>query len=269
MYLFGGFIGGNLTLITVVLTINQLVLSRQLRSPGELRTQIQQIKEYRAEIEERTDAGIAPAMPAAFLAFLLQSTRQQAQALEEMTANPDSQRLQTDIEDLTAPITEQIDQILDRIDDPELGIFEVLLPLLMTNYAEAIYDARQIRQTYQEALSNETATTINGLIEDLEQIDVARQYFKTVYIQQELAILSRFILYVGIPAELTTVAMLLLFLQPANAAVALQLPSFLIVAAIAVGFAPLSLLVTFVLRIATVAYRTAAITPFTTPGQES
>lgn len=84
-----------------------------------------------------------------------------------MTTDPDSQRLQTDIEDLTAPIIEQIDQILDRIDDPELGIFEVLLPLLMTNYAEAIYDARQIRQTCQEALSNETATTINGLIEYL------------------------------------------------------------------------------------------------------
>lgn len=31
-YLFGGFIGGNLTLITIVLSINQLVLSRQFQA---------------------------------------------------------------------------------------------------------------------------------------------------------------------------------------------------------------------------------------------
>ena len=38
-YVFGGLIGGNLTLISLVVSMNQLILSRQLGAPGEVREQ--------------------------------------------------------------------------------------------------------------------------------------------------------------------------------------------------------------------------------------
>jgi len=57
-YAYSGLISGNLTLITVVASINQLLLSRELNTPGEHRTQMEHVIEYRTEIEEATDTEV-------------------------------------------------------------------------------------------------------------------------------------------------------------------------------------------------------------------
>lgn len=50
-YVFSGLISGNFTLITVVVSITQLVLSQELQSPGELESEITATADYREEIE--------------------------------------------------------------------------------------------------------------------------------------------------------------------------------------------------------------------------
>lgn len=74
---YGGLIVGNLTPITVIVSINQLFLSRELQASGELRTRIEDIVEYREEIES-TAGKIAPATPLGFLRILVEATRQEA-----------------------------------------------------------------------------------------------------------------------------------------------------------------------------------------------
>lgn len=50
-YLYGGLITGNLTLITVTISINQLVLSRELGSVSDRQRRLQGAVDYRREIE--------------------------------------------------------------------------------------------------------------------------------------------------------------------------------------------------------------------------
>ena len=48
-YAYSALVGGNITLITVVVSLNQLLLSRELQTPGEVRSQIDNAIDYRSE----------------------------------------------------------------------------------------------------------------------------------------------------------------------------------------------------------------------------
>lgn len=77
-YVFSALISGNLTLVTVVVSINQLLLSRELKSPGELESQMENVIEYRKEVEDAAGE-IAPVRPMGFLRLLFENTRREAQ----------------------------------------------------------------------------------------------------------------------------------------------------------------------------------------------
>lgn len=79
-YLFSALVGGNITLITVVVSINQLLLSRELKSPGELESQMEGVIEYRKSVEESAGE-IAPVKPMGFLRLLVEDTRREAQRI--------------------------------------------------------------------------------------------------------------------------------------------------------------------------------------------
>jgi hypothetical protein len=103
---------------------------------------------------------------------------------------------------------------------------------------------------------------IDSLVLRLQQIDVGRQYLKTVYMQDELARLSRHLFYVGLPAVLasglmfrTTGAGFGVFTGP-------QI-DLIVPVVVTVGLAPLVVLFVYILRITGVSNRTIAITPFT------
>ncbi|WP_247000306.1 hypothetical protein [Halosolutus gelatinilyticus] len=55
-YAFSGMIAGNFTLITVVVSINQLLLSRELQSPGELESEISETRKSSADGSRTADA---------------------------------------------------------------------------------------------------------------------------------------------------------------------------------------------------------------------
>lgn len=95
---------------------------------------------------------------------------------------------------------------------------------------------------------------------------MARQYFKTLYTQTELSYISRTLLYAGVVAEAVLVSTLLILTTSRGAPASMSAAAIPPVAG--VGLLPLSVLFAFVLRLATVTQRTAAITPFTTPEQE-
>lgn len=167
---------------------------------------------------------------------------------------------------LVSDLTGLLDDVIHTLESSEAGTFEVLSVTLMTNYAQQINGVRRIKANYHDDLSDETTSALDGLLERLEDIDVARQYFKSVYLQDELSSLSRVLLYAGVPAEVISVAVL--FAITGGGTPPLKLANVVIPAAAVVGLLPLSLLFAFILRTATVTQRTAATLPFTTPGQE-
>lgn len=266
-YVYSGLITGNFTLITVVVSINQLLLSHELQTPGELRTQIENVIEYRRDVEGAADE-IAPVQPLGFLRLLVEATREQAQRLGGFSRNDAVQAGGDELASEATRLTEQMDQIDTLLRESETGTINVLLTLLRTNYAQEINQLRMMKERFEEELSPPVHDSIDEVIDRLQEIDVARQYFKAIYFQQELASLSRILLYVGLPAVAIATATLLVLTLPASEPEAIRHVDVLLPVSLAVGFLPLSILCSYILRTATVTNLTAATLPFTTPEQE-
>jgi hypothetical protein len=88
-----------------------------------------------------------------------------------------------------------------------------------------------------------------------------------VFIQTELASLSRALLYIGLPVLVVTVLVTLLFTAETGPAIAPDVLAVIFPAVVTAGFAPLVLLAAYIIRLATVVKRTAAMYPFTTRGE--
>jgi len=285
LYLFSAFVGGNFTLITVVLSINQLVLSQQLQAPDEIRSEIEATIEYRRDVEDVTGVDVLPVVPRAFLRRLLESTRQHAQALGGLVDRTGRSQLEHDVDEVVEAVTasaDRADELLkgdgddDEIesgrrgaDDPSgMGIFAVLAVLLSTNYAAQLRDAARIRTDHGDRLRESESVALDELTDALRGLDVARQYFRTIYVQEELARLSRILLYVGVPAIVMAALLLPVYRTPAGATVPRWAIGPLFTVGVVVALAPISVLFAFVLRLTVVSQRTVAVTPFTTPRQE-
>ena len=257
----------NITLITVIVSINQLLLARELQDPGDLQSQIEDVVDYRSEVEEATNE-IAPVQPLGFLRLLVEATRREAQRLGGYTRGASDSRAHEEIDDVVTTLTEQMDQIDALLTESQTSTFSVVSTMLETNYALQINRLRRLRAEYEDELEDAVYESIEDLIDRLQEIDVARQYFKSIYLQQELAALSRWLLYAGLPAIAVTIASLL-SLPEAAANSGLPIGARVLVpATIAVGLAPLAILGAYILRTATVTKLTAATLPFTTPEQE-
>ncbi|WP_256393628.1 hypothetical protein [Natronoarchaeum rubrum] len=285
LYLFSAFVGGNFTLITVVLSINQLVLSQQLQAPNEIRSEIEATIEYRRNVEGVTGVDVLPVVPRAFLRRLLESTRQHAQALGGLVARTGRPDLERDVDEVVEAVTasadradvlltgdggdEEIESDRRGADDPSgMGIFAVLAVLLSTNYAAQLRDAARIRADHGDALREAESVALDELTDALRGLDVARQYFRTIYVQEELARLSRLLLYVGIPAIVAAALLLPVYRTPGVPTVPRWTLGPLFTLGVVVSLAPIAVLFAFVLRLTVVSQRTVAVTPFTTPRQE-
>ena len=263
---FGALVSGNITLITVVLSINQLVLSRALGGIGALEDNIETVSEYRERVRQGTGQEVTPEEPAAFLESLLRSTREEADRLHSAVVAIGDEDLQADVDDAVNRLTDHIEHVLDLLDRPDTGVFGALAATLSTNYARELKAVRRIEVRYADQLSEEASEALETITRHIKDVDIARQYFKTMYIQEELSYFSRLLLYVGIPAEFLTVAALIAMSQSGStlSGLPLTLPQ-LAPVVVTVAFTPLAMLFSFVLRVATVAQNTVSPAQFTTP----
>lgn len=270
--LLGSLIGGMLPFITVVLAINQLILAEEFGTTGTFRERLDETEEYRSTVESDTGADVSPAAPAAFLSLLIQTTRERAVALREACDESRSDEFREAVESYVAPIVADAEEASDRLSDAEFGTFEVVSVILWYDDERHLQAGRRIRAAFGDAVTDPVEEAFEDLRAVFEDIHVARQYFKTVYLQQELATLSKILLYVGFVALLGDGFVILTY---ESLAAGLGPIALLVVAssAVALVVAPFAVLLAYVLRIATVARRTAAdFGPFllqqTVPGED-
>lgn len=268
LYMFQGLVAGNLTLVTIVVSINQLVLSREFNTPGELHTQIQRVIDYRDRVEETTHRTTVPSTPADFLSVLIDGARMSAQRFGGIVKGADHDRLTADVEVLVSGVTSHTDHISGILENSQKGVFNALAVTLETNYSHQLNDAYRIQTVYEDDLSAPAQELLDELIESLQQIDIARQYFKSLYMQAELARLSRILLYVGVAAVGGGIYLLLIYASSAEPPANYTFLRVAVPIVVVLGFAPLAILFSFILRISMVAQRTVAITPFTTSTEE-
>lgn len=216
----------------------------------------------RQEIEEKTALAVAPSHPSEFLQALVKAVRRKALALEE-ALDAAGEDVRDEISDTIDAITEDADDAKEQLTEVQFGSFSVLNAALEFNYSQKVHSVRRFRNLYADSLSEEAAERVNELLDVLEFFGPAREDIKTLYFQWGLTNLSRGILYTGIPALVGTYFMILFFEPREFPEITFGIPDMLWIVSLGVtiGTLPFLVLVAYVLRIATVAKRTAAIGP--------
>ncbi|MFC6768730.1 hypothetical protein [Natrinema soli] len=258
--LYGSLVGGTLPFITIVLAINQLVLSQELGWTPDLRSRFEGMTDFQRDVEEVTNSGVSPASPAAFLNRIVTATVDRARQLPDALANDADPDRRAELERFIAALESDGETVSDALEDAEFGTFEALSAVLGHHQGNYYHAARTFRDEWDDAFDE--TESLEELIELLGFLAIARQTFKTLYVQHELAVLSRMLLYVGFP---TLVGGGLLMLSYSRVAEAISSPWLLLPIAaggVVLVFLPFMVLLSYTLRIATIAARTADFGPF-------
>ena len=262
--LFQALITGLITGVTLVVTINQLVLSQELGAVEDQRKRLDGSIEFRADVESAIDAPIAPPEPASFLQAIVSATGDRAIEFRDAVAESRDEEFRERVDDFVENLTGHADVVCDEIEEAQFGTYEVIKAALDYNYSWKIFRARRIKNTHTEEFTDEARARYDELLESLELLGLAREHFKTLYFQWELINLSRAMMYVAVPALVVTVSMVLFFDVDAVSGTVLGIDAlvWVVAAGVTIGVAPFLLLIAFVVRIATMAKRTLAIGPF-------
>ncbi|MFB6206991.1 MAG: hypothetical protein ABEJ05_10755 [Haloglomus sp.] len=260
-----GMLGALATVVTVTLSINQLILSRVFGTPADLTDRLEGNLEFRQTIEDVADIDTSPNDPGSFLALLAGTLEERAAALERAVDDAD---LDDDLDDRVDDLTSELVEYAHHLGEAEgsESTFEVLLLTFGTEYADRIDDVRRLRRTTDERLPDAATDHVDAILELLKGVAVIRQFFKTLAIQQDLASLSRQLIYTGITGLLVTYYLAQVY-TPSGMAPTIAAPwlPWVVVGASMVVFAPVAVLVSTLLRVATVTLYTVSVGSFIPP----
>jgi hypothetical protein len=260
LYLLFALISGNFTLITIAVSLSQLILTRHLESPGDIRKEITNMRSYRQNVRETTHQTMTPVRPSGFFLLLFRSVQQDVHSLAEREWTIDDERAKQDLDELVADLNDHTTAVIDLLEESDAGLVFALFTALSADYARYTDTIWYIQSEYSEDLPDPTHETIDRIIETIEHIDVARRIFKTTYIQSELTALSRRLLYIGLPALIG--AMVFMLLYTARTPISHEFLSVAIPVVVTAGLAPIIALAGSILRLATLTGRDTAMYSF-------
>jgi hypothetical protein len=251
--LFQGFLTATITGVTLVLTLNQLVLSQELGAVGDQHERMREALQFRDDAADLLDVPVSPARPSQFLRALVGTAGRQAAALRDAVDDHDA------VAALTESLIGNADRVAADLDGAQFGEFEVLSAALNFNYSWKIFAAKRIRET--STLDDDAEAALDALVDTLELFGPAREHFKTLYFQWELINLSRGILAAALPALFVAIVMIAFF-DPAGPVSGMLGVVPVVAATSTVSVLPFLVLLAYVLRIATVTKHTLSIGPF-------
>lgn len=257
-----GTFSGLLTLLTVALSVNQLVLSRVFGSPSGLSDRLQGTLDLRRTVEDLAGVPRSPNEPGAFLALVGATLERRATEFGRRTSETESLR---EFGEYAGRIADYGSH-LDSADERESTV-DVLLLTLGSTYAEYLAETREVSARYGDDLPSEAAADLDDIQELLESVAVVRQFLKTLAMQQDLASLSRQLIFTGLAAVLTTYYLTQVYTNPSSLPTTLPAAWLPVVTSVASGviLLPLYVLLTHLLRVATIARYTVSVGPFVPP----
>ncbi|ELY99535.1 hypothetical protein [Natrialba asiatica] len=282
--MFSTMIAGLFSFIPIVVAVNQLIISRLFGTPDRLTDRIDGVQEFRTRIEQQTEGdGVSPTNPAPFLARLAGTLGSRADALVSECESDDGTATDDQTAGCSMDAFESIRRFASQTRDhtSELSstltggtdsVFDVVLPTIDHDYAGAATEARRFRRRFDDELSDRASELLSELRELFVAADATRQYFTTIYLQRDLARLSRWITYSGTAALLLSTLVIMIYAS-GYPPVAHEGPLLVLVSlALAVAFSPLGVLFAYVVRISAVLKRTSApgaFTPSSPPSRPS
>mgnify|MGYP000147403826 CR=1 FL=1 len=258
-----GLVSGTLTLVTVALSINQLILSRVFGSPNQLRDRLDGTRNLRETVRMHADEAVTPNDPAAFLETIGRALSEQGAAFGAAldAGGPAA------ASDYAEGIAAYGDSVTENV-QPGDEIVDVLDVIVGPEYAQNLTATEYVTNEYGSAISDDGRAQLAVIDDLLETIAISRQFFKTMALQQDFARLSRILAYSGVVAVLTSVALTLVY-RTSSVAVDPELLPLLVPLGIAVIVTPLAAFIAYVLRAATIARRTISVGPFVPPQEQS
>lgn len=262
---FQAMLGAIITGVTLVVTLNQLVLSQEFGTIDKQRDRFDETMDVRESVGDHVDPEIAPSDPSRFLYALVSAAADDAEAVRAGTDADTPEEAREAVDALADSIRSNADVVTDQLDGASFGTFDVLSAALDFNYSVKVYETRRIRARYGDDLPEPALDALDELLATLELFAPAREHVKTLVIQWELIDLSRYVLGSAIPALIVTLYMLLFHAPgtPTDPVFGVPLAVFLVSAAVTIALQPFLVLLAYIVRIATVTKRTLAIGPFT------
>jgi hypothetical protein len=260
--LYAQMIGALITGVTLVVTISQLIISQENGPLGEQRTRMSETMDFRDYIKELTGKP-APADPSAFLREIINATQERANALEAEMESSDNEDLKGEVDEFVDSITGNADTVREKLDGAKFGTFDVVYASMDYNYSWNIFQIERLLADYGEDIDEEQRDALEDLRTSFAMFGPAREHVKTLYFQWELINLSRFILYVAIPALLVS-GMMLAFVDATTftgTILGVETLLWLVGVTFTITLVPFFLLTSYIVRIATAAKRTLAIGP--------
>jgi len=272
--LFQALVTATITGVTLVVSINSLVLSQELGALGDQHDRMEAAMSFRRTVESELETDTAAASPAAFLGDLVAAAGDRGADLADAVAAAEDAGVDTgSAEGYAAALREHASTVGDDLSGRQFGTFGVLSAALDFNYSRKIHEARALRAELDdrevdagaEAEAEAVVEALDGILAVLTLFGSAREHVKTLYFQWELVDLSRAILYAAVPAIVVAVNVLLFHgalsgFTGTTAGITHHV--WLVAAAASVGLVPFAVLLSFVLRIGSVAKRTLSIGPF-------
>ncbi|QSW97825.1 hypothetical protein [Haloterrigena alkaliphila] len=255
-----GMIAGTFSLVTLVVSVNQLILSQEFTTASKARDRLDGVIEFREDVADEAGIPASPAAPTRMLELLIEAIRHDAVELADAVADHDDE-----VRDVVIRYTNSIEERADRVDETleetSVGTFAAVSATINYDEAWQLYVASHLRGEYADSLSPEATERLDELVGTLKLFNVAREQFKTTYLQRELTRFSQLTIYCGVPSILSAITIGLLYADFAGPTVNIAALPYATITLILVGLTPLFLLVSFILRTATVTRRTASIGP--------
>lgn len=252
-----GVISGVFSLITITLTVNQLVLSRVFGTINGLTDRIDGTLDFRHTVEDIAGRTESPNDPAEFLSLIGETLADRAGVLEDELDDPDESEYLSDLRSYA-----------DRLTDIEGtgDTMRIVSMLLGPAYAQLLTatDSRVRSEAFSEAATEE----LDAVRDLLKAVAVARQFFKTIAIQQDLAELSRRLVYLGIPVLLVSFYITTTYTTLPSSTIAEPLLPLVVSAGVAIVLLPLAVLLSHMVRLATIARFTVSVGPFVPPEEQ-
>ncbi|QRV16457.1 hypothetical protein [Haloterrigena salifodinae] len=255
-----GMIAGTFSLVTLVVSVNQLILSQEFSAAGRARDRLEGVIDFRRDVATTTMVPASPPTPTRVLELLTESIRHDAADLANAVENSDDE-VREPITRYTNAIQERTERVDEVLEEGEFGSFTAISAAI--NYDEAwhLHVATYLRGEYGDELSPTAAEHLDELIDSLKLFGVAREQFKTTYLQRELTRFSQLTIYCGVPSILSAILIGLLYADFTGPSVSAAVLPSVTMGLIVVGLTPLALLVSYILRTATVTRRSASVGP--------
>lgn len=193
---------GIVTVITIVLSVNQLVLSPGLGPISRQRQRLTDAVDLRTAVENIADVTVTSTEPAEFLGTLAGAISHRARGLADALSDLPADERANELDAFVDDVTTNADRVSEALQDEQFGRIEFVGVAMHLDSSDDLQAVRRLRNEYGDELSNLQRKALEDVVDVLERYTTAREYLRTLYIRAEFTRFSRTMLYAGVPAYL-------------------------------------------------------------------